>query len=65
MTDPSEPFTGDQPPSHEPIKPKRGAFPTPKPELEKAEPYDPDADEGDDLHGDESASADADPEKGG
>jgi hypothetical protein len=39
----------DEPPA--PIKrprPKRGAFPTPKSELEKARPYIPDADEGDD-----------------
>ena len=65
MTDPSEPFAGDRPPSDEPIKPKRGAFPTPKSDLEKAEPYVPDADGRDDLEADESNSAHADPEKGG
>ena len=65
MTDPSEPLAGGQPLSDEPIKPKRGAFPARKSDLEKAEPYVPDADDGDDLDGDESDSPDVDPEEGG
>jgi hypothetical protein len=65
MTDPSESadVPGDQPSPPEPTKPKRGAFPTPKSDIEKAQPYVPVADEVDD--GAEAGSADADAEKGG
>jgi hypothetical protein len=36
---------GDPPRPIKPITPKRGAFPTPKPEIEKATPYIPGAGE--------------------
>jgi hypothetical protein len=36
----------DEPP-RKPLTPKRGLFPTPKSELDKAKPYVPDADEED------------------
>ena len=51
MSDPREPseVPDDQPQPERPIKPKRGAFPTPKSELDKAEPYVPDSGDGDDA----------------
>ena len=44
MTNRSKPGAGPSEPAApiEPPRPKRGAFPTPKPEVETAEPYIPD-----------------------
>ena len=42
--------------------PKRGAFPTPKSEIEKAKPYIPDAGEEDDPEGKPGLPTDADGE---
>jgi hypothetical protein len=53
--DPQEPI--------KPPRPKRGAFPTPKSEIEKAKPYIPDADEEDEPEGKSDPPADADDEK--
>jgi hypothetical protein len=41
MPDPDEP-PGNPPEAIKPARPKRGAFPTPKSEIEKAKPYIPD-----------------------
>jgi hypothetical protein len=43
--------------------PKRGAFPTPKSEIEKAKPYIPDAGEEDDSEGNSGLPTDVDGEK--
>jgi hypothetical protein len=39
---------GNPPNPNNPPRPKRGAFPTPKSEIEKAKPYIPDSDEDED-----------------
>jgi hypothetical protein len=41
----------DSPKPPKPLKPMRGAFPTPKPEIEQAEPYIPEPDEEGDQEG--------------
>jgi hypothetical protein len=47
----------------EPPGPKRGAFPTPKSEIENAEPYIPDIDEKDDPDRESDLPTDVDCEK--
>jgi hypothetical protein len=55
---------GDSPRPVEPPGPKRGAFPTPRSEIEKAKPYIPDNGEKDDDPGEKPGpSADLDGEK--
>ncbi len=49
----------------EPPTPKRGAFPTPKSEIEKAKPYIPDTGEEDDQEGKPDLPTDDDGEKDG
>ena len=56
---------GDPPRPTKPSRPKRGAFPTPKSEIEKAKPYIPDAGDEDDPEGKSDLPADADGEKEG
>jgi hypothetical protein len=46
-----------------PLKPKRGAFPTPKSDIEKAEPYIPETDEEGNKEGESDLPTDADGEK--
>ena len=46
-----------------PPRPKRGAFPTPTSEIEKAKPYIPDTSEEDDPEGKSGLPADVDGEK--
>jgi hypothetical protein len=48
-----------------PPTPKRGAFPTPKSEIEKAKPYIPDSGEEDDPEGKSDLPTDVDGEKDG
>lgn len=48
MSDPDEP-PGNPPKPIKPSRPKRGAFPTPKSEIEKAQPYIPDMREEEDY----------------
>jgi len=57
----------DEPPTTiEPLTPKRGAFPTPKSEIEKAKPYIPDIGEVDDCaEQTPDPPMDADGEQGG
>jgi hypothetical protein len=59
------PESGDQPAPRKRARPKRGAFPTPKSEIDEAEPYIPDGGEVDESRGAEDLSVDVDPEKGG
>jgi len=59
------PESGDQPEPRKPGRPKRGAFPTPKSEIDKAEPYVPDGGEVDESRGAQDRSVDVDQEKGG
>ncbi len=56
---------GDSPKPVKPLKPKRGAFPTPKSEIEKAKPYIPETDEEDDQEGKSDLPTDVDGEKEG
>lgn len=66
MTNTSESGTApDDPPTQtEPSRPKRGAFPTPKSEIEKAKPYNPDISEVDDCsEGTSDPPTDADGEQ--
>jgi hypothetical protein len=56
--------SADSPPS-ERVRPKRGAFPTPTSELEKAEQYNPDADEETDDSQEKPDRPDADREHEG
>jgi hypothetical protein len=42
-----DPGQHGQPTPPAPFRPKRGAFPTPKEEIERARPYSPDADQAD------------------
>ena len=53
----------DSPKPARPLKPKRGAFPTPKSEIEKAEPYIPETDEEGDQEGKPDLPTDVDGEK--
>ena len=48
MSDPDE-SPGNPPKPIKPSRPKRGAFPTPKSEIEKAKPYIPDVGEEEDC----------------
>jgi hypothetical protein len=54
---------GDSPKPANPVKHKRGAFPTPKPEIEKAKPYIPETDEEGDQEGKSDLPTDVDEEK--
>jgi hypothetical protein len=56
---------GDPPRPIKPSRPKRGAFPTPKSEIEKAKPYIPDTGEEDDPERKSDLPTDADGEKEG
>lgn len=63
--DPDE-SPGNSPKPIKPSRPKRGAFPTPKPEIEKAEPYIPDMGEEEDYpEGNPDQPADIEGEKEG
>jgi len=68
MTDASDPgeSPGNPPKPIKPRRPKRGAFPTPKPEIEKAKPYVPDIGEKENgPEGETDRQADAEEEKEG
>ena len=52
----------DPPEPINPPTPKRGAFPTPKPEIERAKPYIPDAGEKDDPERESDLPTDVDGE---
>jgi hypothetical protein len=54
---------GDPPKPNKPPTPKRGAFPTPKSEIEKAKQYIPDNGEKDDPEGNSDLPTDVDGEK--
>jgi hypothetical protein len=56
---------GDPQKPIKPSRPKRGAFPTPKSEIEKAKPYIPDSGEEDDPEGKSDLATDAEGEKEG
>jgi hypothetical protein len=53
--EPDEP-SGNSPEPPKPLRPKRGAFPTPKSDLDKAQPFIPDA-------GDEEGSPEESPDE--
>lgn len=59
------PDSGDRPEPRKPARPKRGAFPTPKSEIDEAEPYIPAGGEADERRGAEDQSADNDQGKKG
>jgi hypothetical protein len=58
--DPDE-ASGNSPESPKPPRPKRGAFPTPKSEIDKAQPFIPDAGD-DEGSSEESPDEPADPD---
>jgi hypothetical protein len=55
----------DSPKPAEPLTPKRGAFPTPKSEIDKAKPYIPETDEEGDQEGKSDQPTDVDGENEG
>ena len=65
MTNTSDPSAAPEnsPEPSEPTGPKRGAFPTPKSEIENAKPYIPDIEEKDDQDGEPDLPTDVAGEK--